>query len=138
MTYDEFKRTLRRDAITARKPPANEEHRIQSSCVRWFRCQYPQYAEVLFAIPNAARRSERMGAYMKEEGMLPGVSDLIFLKANRFYGALCIEMKKPKGKQVDTQKKWQQAAERAGNKYALCYSFEDFQREVNDYIAHIP
>ena len=31
---------------------------------------------------------------MKDEGMLAGVSDLILLKSNRFYGSLCIEMKK--------------------------------------------
>lgn len=48
---------------------------------------------MLFAVPNAARRSARNGAYMKDEGMLPGVADLILLKSNRFYGALCVEMK---------------------------------------------
>ena len=43
--------------------------------------QYPQYQNILFAIPNAARRTPRIGAYMKDEGMLPGVADLIFLKS---------------------------------------------------------
>ena len=134
MTFDEF----RQNHITVKKKPSNDEHRIQVSCVRWFRMQYPQFAQVLFAIPNAARRSERMGAYMKDEGMVPGVADLIFLKANRFYGALCIEMKKPKGTQADTQKKWQQAAERAGNRYVICRSIEDFKKEIDEYISYIP
>ena len=51
-------------------------------------CSTPSISYVLFAIPNAARRSARNGAYMKDEGMLPGVSDLILLKSNRHYGAL--------------------------------------------------
>lgn len=54
------------------KKPANDEHRIQCACVKWFRLEYPKLKDMLFAVPNAARRSARNGAYMKDEGMLPG------------------------------------------------------------------
>lgn len=112
----------------------DEEHRIQCACVKWFRMQYPSISYVLFAIPNAARRSSRNGKYMKDEGMLPGVADLILLKSNRNYGALCIEMKTSSGKQSESQKEWEREAVRQGNKYALCRSLDDFIREVKDYL----
>ena len=78
-----------------RGKPKNDEHRIQSACVRWFRLKYPKLKNVLFAVPNGGRRDAITGARLKEEGATSGVSDLILLKSNRFYGGLCIEMKKP-------------------------------------------
>lgn len=112
----------------------DEEHRIQCSCVKWFRMQYPQYQNILFAIPNAARRTPRIGAYMKDEGMLPGVADLIFLKSNRNYSALCIEMKTKDGRQSESQKKWEKAAKENGIHYIVCRSFDEFRKVVTDYI----
>ena len=91
MTYEEMK--AKYCGTNIRRKPKSEEHNIQASCVKWFRNQYPQLRNILFAVPNAARRSARNGAYMKEEGMLSGVADLILLKSNRFYGALCIEIR---------------------------------------------
>ncbi len=133
MTFEEMKAKYCGKNI--RKKPKGEEHHIQASCIRWFRLQYPQLRNILFAIPNAARRSARNGAYMKEEGMLAGVSDLILLKSNRFYGALCIEMKRPGEYQKPIQKEWQKAVESVGNKYVVCRSLEEFIEVVNDYLA---
>lgn len=96
--------------------------------------QYPNLKNVLFAVPNAARRSQRMGVYMKEEGMLPGVADLILLKNNHSYNTLCIEMKTSQGVQSYTQKKWQTSVEDNGNKYVVCRSLENFIQEINDYL----
>lgn len=132
MTFEEMKAQYCGKNI--RKKPKDEEHKIQASCVRWFRLQYPQLRNILFAIPNAARRSARNGAYMKEEGMLAGVSDLILLKSNRFYGALCIEMKRPGEYQKPIQKEWQKAVESVGNKYVVCRSLEEFIAVVTDYL----
>ena len=77
----------------------DEEHQIQCSCVLWFRLKYPALKNILFAIPNGGRRDAVTGAKLKEEGATAGVSDLILLKSNRYYGGLCIEMKKPGGRQ---------------------------------------
>ena len=118
-----------------RKHHKDDEHKLQSLCVRWFRLKYKSIAYALFAVPNAARRSARNGAYMKEEGLLPGVADLILLKSNRFYGALCIEMKTRTGRQSESQKQWQQFIETQGCKYVVCRSLDDFQQEVKEYLA---
>lgn len=131
MKYDEFLQEEKKKKT--RKKPDDEEHRIQSACVRWFKLQYPKLQYTLFAIPNGGRRDALTGAKLKEEGVIPGVADLILLKSNRFYGSLCIEMKTPTGEQKEAQKAWQKEVESTGNKYVICRSIDDFIREITDY-----
>ena len=76
MKFDEFRRQW---SNTVRKPPSDEEHRIQTACVRWFRLKYPHLFARLFAVPNGGRRDGITGARLKEEGVLAGVADLILL-----------------------------------------------------------
>lgn len=131
MTYDEFLEEEKKKKN--RKKPDDEEHRIQSACVKWFKLQYPKLQYILFAVPNGGRRDGLTGAKLKEEGVIPGVADLILLKSNRFYGSLCIEMKTPAGEQKEAQKAWQKEVESTGNKYVICRSIDDFIREITDY-----
>lgn len=133
MKFDEFRRQW---SNSVRKPPSDEEHRIQVSCVRWFRMAHPQLAYRLFAVPNGGRRDGVTGARLKEEGVLAGVADLILLVPNSDYHALLIEMKKPKGRQSESQKAWQRAV--AGNGdylYVVCRSLEEFIKEVEEYLS---
>lgn len=130
MTFDEM---MAMQPKTRRKP-RDQEHRIQSACVRWYRLQYPNMKHNLFAVPNGSKRDVVIGAKLKEEGVLAGVADLILLKSNRFYGALLIELKTPEGRQSDTQKEWQQKITNDGYKYVIVRSLEDFQREVKRYL----
>ena len=120
-----------------RGKPKNDEHRIQSACVRWFRLKYPKLKNVLFAVPNGGRRDAITGARLKEEGATSGVSDLILLKSNRFYGGLCIEMKKPGGRQSPAQKEWQKDAEANGAKYVVCKSLDEFMKVTIDYLNDV-
>lgn len=120
--------------IRQRPPLRHEESDLQIACVRWFRLQYPQYARLLFAVPNGGNRNLREAARMKAEGVTAGVADLILLIPRHKYGALCIELKTTKGRQQESQKVWQEAAEKAGNKYIVCRSFEDFRLTIKDYL----
>lgn len=122
--------------ITRIRSHGDLEHRLQVDCVNWFRLQYPKIAHAIFAIPNGGSRNKVEAARMKLEGVTAGVSDLILLKSNSKYGALCIEMKTPSGTQSPTQKHWQKVAEETGNKYVLCRSIQEFIQEVNDYLSH--
>lgn len=131
MTFDEM---MAMQSKTRRKPK-DEEHRIQSACVRWYRLQYPKMKHNLFSVPNGGKRDAATGAKLKEEGALSGVADLILLKSNRFYGALLIEMKTSKGRQSESQKEWQQRITKDGYKYVVVRSLEDFQREVREYLS---
>lgn len=133
MKFDEFRKRFN---SSVRKPPSDEEHRIQVSCVRWFRMKYPHLSPRLFAVPNGGRREGITGARLKEEGVLAGVADLILLVPNADYHALLIEMKTPKGRQSESQRAWQRAV--AGNDdylYVVCRSLEEFIREVEEYLS---
>ena len=117
-----------------RKHKGDEEHQLQVGCVNWFRLQYPKMHHNLFAVPNGSMRDVIIGAKLKAEGVLPGVSDLILLKPNSKYGALLIEMKMAKGKQSEKQVEWQGLIEQDGYKYVVCRSITDFMREVKKYL----
>lgn len=136
MNIDEYRKMCGKNQ---RRRPREEEHEIQCACVRWYRSAYPSMRHNLFAVPNAGQRSPRLGKWYKDEGLLPGVADLILLKSNRFYGALLIEMKKPvtSSKQSDSQKEWEQHITKDGFKYIVCRSIKDFIHEATEYMKDI-
>lgn len=133
MTYEDYLQEQKKKKT--RRPPRDEEHRLQCACVRWFRLQYPAWRELLFAIPNGGVRDKVTASRLKAEGVVPGVSDLLLLYPAGTYHALCIEMKTPSGKQSAGQKQWQQEAEKAGYKYVLCRSLDDFVSTIEKYLA---
>ena len=133
MTYDEMLEK-QQACKSIRKRPADEEHRLQVSCVRLFRMKHPQLSSLLIAVPNGGRRDAVTGAKLKAEGVVAGVSDLLLLVARNGYHGLCIEMKSPKGRQQDTQREWQKAVEAQGFRYVLCRSVEEFIKETGNYL----
>lgn len=135
MTFDEMME-LQKQSKTRRKP-RDDEHKLQSACVRWYRLQYPKMRHNLFSVPNGGKRDAVTAAKMKEEGALAGVADLILLKSNKFYGALLIEMKTKTGNQSESQKEWEQKIVNDGYKYVVVRSLDEFQREVKQYLNDI-
>lgn len=122
-----------------------DEHNLQSACVQWFNLQHRDLRGLLFAVPNGGARSKATAGKLKAEGVVPGVADLILLvprcfKAHDDEGwyntihALCIEMKTAKGRQSPEQKAWQAIVEAEGYRYAVCRSFDDFTRTINEYL----
>ena len=109
------------------------ESRLQIACVRWFRMAYPKYKLMLFSVPNGGKRTLMEAIIMKNEGVVSGVSDLILLVGRKGFNSLCIEMKN-KTSQTLNQKVWQLEAERNGNKYVVCKSFDEFRTAIEDYI----
>lgn len=114
------------------KPPS--ERQIQIQCVSWFRLRYPEASKVFFACPNGSARNAWTAKNLKDEGVLSGVADLILLVPRHGYACLCIEMKKPGGRQSDSQKSFEEAVKAYKGKYVVCYSLEEFQREVREYL----
>lgn len=110
------------------------EHTMQTNCVNWFRRTYPEYALLLFAVPNNAATNVIRGRMFKEEGLLKGVADLILLISNKNYHSLCIENKTLKGRQSPEQKAFQKAVESVGSKYIIIRSLDDFKSEITDYL----
>lgn len=122
-----------------------DEHKLQCACVQWFNLQHRDLRGLLFAVPNGGARSKATAGKLKAEGVVPGVADLILL-VPRLYGGhdekgwysthgLCIEMKTANGRQSPEQKAWQAIVEAQGYRYAVCRSFDDFTRTVNEYLG---
>ena len=135
--YDYMMQALERNRKRGTSPRIDNgdlEHDIQCSCVKWFRTQYPQLSNLLFAVPNGGFRNKATAVKMKAEGVIPGVSDLILLHKSGDYGALLIEMKTNKGRQSENQKAWQAHVIEFGYKYVVCRSLEDFIKEIKDYL----
>lgn len=135
MTYEEMK--AKYCGANIRKKHKDEEHKLQVSMINWFRLQYPSMRHNLFAVPNGSRRDAITGRKLKEEGVLAGVSDLIFLKSNRHYGALLIETKTKKGTQRDSQKEWESKITADGYKYVIVRSLNEFIEVITDYLKDV-
>lgn len=110
------------------------ESNLQSGCVRWFRLKYPGLSRLLFAVPNGGSRNAIEAANLKQQGVVPGVSDLILLKPSGSYSSLCIEMKAGKNGQSGNQKEFQRVAELYGNKYIVCRTFDEFMKGIENYL----
>lgn len=117
-----------------------EERQLQAKCILWFRLQYPNFARLLISIPNGTRfaGSEKqraiLGKRFKEEGMMPGASDLfLFVPSGELHG-LAIEMKTPKGTQSPNQALFETAIIEQGYGYVMPKTFEQFQRAIQMYL----
>lgn len=111
------------------------EESIQMACVEWFGYQFPEIRRLLCHIPNGGKRNAREAARFKKAGVISGAPDLVLFVSKGSHHTLCIEMKAPgKGKQTDLQKSWQELAEKHGNKYIVCTSFDEFRQEIRSYL----
>ena len=133
MKIDEFLK-LQNQKPKKRARSKEEEHRIQTSCVQWFRLEFPEYRNLLFAVPNGGARSAREGKSLKDEGVLAGVSDLFLAVPNAQYHGYFIEMKTLKNKQQDNQKEFERAVTSKGYCYAVCHSLTEFMGTVIGYL----
>lgn len=96
--------------------------------------RYPEASGVFMAIPNGSIRNPWTAKNLRDEGVLSGAPDLILLVPRHGYASLCIEMKKPGGRQSESQKAFCKAATAFKNKYVVCYSLEEFKTVIEAYL----
>jgi hypothetical protein len=119
---------------------ANREHREhyeQVALFQWAALMQGRYPELglLHAIPNAARRSPRQGAWMKAEGLRAGVPDVHLPVARGGCIGLWIELKAGKNRPTGPQLEWLSALREAGHRVAVCYSCAEAVREIEGYLG---
>ncbi len=81
------------------------EHAIQSAFFAWVRLAEKMHPvlKLMFAVPNAGKRSFKTAAMMKAEGLRKGVLDVIFPVSRNGFIGLAIEFKKPDEKMTAEQ-----------------------------------
>lgn len=127
-------------AATTKK--TNPEERLQAACVEWFRYNYPWLSGQLVYVPNELAHgreiaSRKRGARFEAPsrlGLAAGCSDLLLLVPRRGFGALCIEMKTPRGRVSERQLDWGVKQLENGNLYQVVRTFEDFKTIVSRYL----
>jgi len=112
------------------------EHQHQAALISWANKSTSVYPELrwLFAVPNAAKRSYRLAAMLKAEGMRSGVPDLILpVKSGRYIG-LAIEMKTDRGAVSGAQQEWLDGLNSLGWKAIVCRGWEQARQAIIDYL----
>jgi len=107
------------------------EDRLQQDCYVWFHNAYPELRGLLFHVPNGGARNGREAKKLKWMGVVPGVSDLIFLYQRKIY---FIELKTEIGTQSKVQKDWQLNVESQGLEYYIIRSLDQFNWLIKDII----
>lgn len=128
-----------------------KEQDTQIRCVKYFRVSYPHLAHLLFHPKNEETRGRARAAIAKAEGVQAGVADLMLPVPSRYeykteegitmnvpVTGLAIEMKTKKGRQSEQQKIFQRYFEAIGGKYVVIRTYEDFCKEVDEYVLGIP
>lgn len=111
----------------------DNEHRLQVTCVRWFRMCYPDL--LIYAIPNGGQRSIAVAKKLKAEGATAGIPDLHIPFPCKGYASLYIEMKNGnKGRLSERQEIAREKLQALGNKVVVCRTFEDFEKAVKEYV----
>ena len=120
-----------------RKHPQYLEDKLQIDCKYWFDCQYPNLKILLHHSPNEGKlfEKDRDGAKRKAMGMRAGFPDFIFLKPNKVYSYLAIELKSEHGYQSNNQKEYQKAVEAAGGKYVIIRTLDEFMTLIKGYLS---
>lgn len=119
------------------------EHQHQVALFKWARMHEKAYPEMrlLYAIPNAAKRSKRQGAYMKAEGLKAGVPDVCLPVARQGFHALYIELKRPRtatqraGTVSDAQSGMLDGLNQEQNLAIVCWGWEEAAKAIIDYVG---
>lgn len=115
------------------------EHSHQVAVIAWWdklgRHNYGLPSCALFAVPNAAKRSLALGAYMKAEGLRAGVPDLVMPVPRGGKPGLYIEMKREDGIVSGAQVEVQAFLLLQGYEVLTCYSADEAIAAIVKYVA---
>ena len=111
----------------------SKEDNLQKAVIRYLRLQYPD--KLFFHVPNGGKRNLLEAAKFKAMGVLPGVSDILIMEPNNYYGGLCIELKVDKNKPTLSQMSFLKKAEQRGWLTAVCYTLNDAMDKIDSYFA---
>jgi hypothetical protein len=133
------KQTEKRSKIVIYKVNSDCHSRLQGSCVKWFRYQYSEYKDLLFAIPNGLPifdKELRVKIYnrLNREGLKAGVPDLFLALPRGIYHGAFIEIKYDSDRLRKVQADMIRELESENYKCIIVRSLEEFIEQINEYM----
>jgi len=112
------------------------EHDEQVALFEWCSLSEHKYPELtlIYAIPNAGRRSWAAGKRMVKEGLKSGVPDICFPVRRGNFISLYIELKVGKNKPTANQNIWIEKLRLAGHRVEVCYGWVSARQVLEDYL----
>jgi|YNPBryulayer2012_1023412.scaffolds.fasta_scaffold42434_1 hypothetical protein len=110
----------------------HKESELQRACLKYFKLKYPNI--LIFAIPNGGKRHIITASIMKREGVVRGIPDLFIAYPNGKYAGMFIELKVGTNKLTKHQKEIINVLEKAGYYVTVCYTINEFIKEVDNYM----
>lgn len=117
--------------------PIPLEHDIQSAFFDWVRLAKNMHPvlKLMFAVPNAGKRSFKTAARMKAEGLVSGVPDVMFPVARRGFNGLAMEFKRPKQTPTENQLEFMDGLQKENWLVVVVTDSEAAIRTVKDYLG---
>jgi hypothetical protein len=115
-----------------------DEHNHQRLIVAWFRNRYPDLDRLFFAIPNGGKRDPVTARRLKDEGVLPGVPDLLLAVQAGGYAGLFIEAKTRTGAASKAQKEVGAALAGQGYSVVVAKGYEAMKAAIQEYLGPNP
>ena len=133
------KQTEKRSKVVIYKVNSDGHSRLQSACVKWFRYQYSEYKDLLFAIPNGLPifdKELRVKIYnrLNKEGLKAGVPDLFLALPRGIYHGAFIEIKYDSDGLRKKQADMIRALEQQNYKCVVVRSVDEFIEQINEYM----
>ncbi len=123
---------------TYRNGISESEQALQAHLIEWVELHKHRFPELqlLYAIPNAAKRGKVNGWVMKLTGTKRGVPDLHLPVQSRDkqYIGMWIEMKSKRGVVSPEQRQWLDMLATAGHKTVIHRSWTDAVNTIIDYL----
>lgn len=120
------------DSVRKNQYEANEQVKL----FRWSEFATGKYPclSLLYHIPNGGSRDKQEAHNLKLQGVKPGVPDICLPVSCGKYHGLYIEMKYSKNKPTDNQNRWLKSLCRNGYCTAVCYSWEEARKVIENYL----
>ena len=133
------KQTEKRSKVVIYKVNADGHSRLQAGCVKWFRYQYSEYKDLLFAIPNGLPifdKELRVKIYnrLNREGLKAGVPDLFLAVPKGIYHGAFIEIKYWDDRLRKNQFDMIQLLTAQNYKCLVVNSLDEFIEQINEYM----
>ena len=117
------------------------EAQEQTALFQWAEMMQGRIPELAlcFAIPNGGSRHPIEALHLKQQGVLPGVPDIMLPVMRGGYGGLFIEMKRRKGGRVSVDQQRMILALRAqGYRVEVCRGWEEARDTICEYLRGEP